>query len=252
VPEIIIIALPLGTLLALLYSLAAMSRSNEIISMLGAGLSITRILVPLMAVGVVLAGVTAYFNYEGAPHATGVKKDLVGEIKHGRKKERTIRGHLFRNREDSRTWFVSRLPLKQDSLRDVQIVQQDENGNISDQWYAREAFYNHDSSSWTLRGARHVRMSPEGDVVESGGTRTIEIDGWSETPWRVGSSMMIADFMSVPELRDYLFHNGDFPDQRLAPYRLWCYAAGRSNTACLAHQALALRNGPRNLDAWRL
>jgi len=239
VPEIIIIALPLGTLLALLYSLAAMSRSNEIISMLGAGLSITRILVPLMAVGVVLAGVTAYFNYEGAPHATGVKKDLVGEIKHGRKKERTIRGHLFRNREDNRTWFVSRLPLKQDSLRDVQIVQQDENGNISDQWYAREAFYNHDSSSWTLRGARHVRMSPEGDVVESGGTRTIEIDGWSETPWRVGSSMMIADFMSVPELRDYLFHNGDFPDQRLAPYRTHLHYRWALPAVCLVVVFLA-------------
>ena len=39
VPEIIVIALPLATLLALLYSLAGMSRSNEIISMLGAGRS---------------------------------------------------------------------------------------------------------------------------------------------------------------------------------------------------------------------
>jgi lipopolysaccharide export system permease protein len=76
VPEIIIIALPLGTLLALLYSLSAMSRSNEIISMLGSGRSVVRILVPLMVVGVVLTGVTAFFNYEGTFFATGKTSGL--------------------------------------------------------------------------------------------------------------------------------------------------------------------------------
>ncbi|HRJ73972.1 MAG TPA: LptF/LptG family permease, partial [Terrimicrobiaceae bacterium] len=54
IPQIVVISLPIGTLLALLYSLTAMSRSNEIISMLGAGVSVTRILVPLFFVGLVL------------------------------------------------------------------------------------------------------------------------------------------------------------------------------------------------------
>ena len=49
IPEIIVVSLPIGALLALLYSLTAMSRSNEIISMLGAGVSVTRVLVPLDA-----------------------------------------------------------------------------------------------------------------------------------------------------------------------------------------------------------
>ena len=62
IPEIVVMSLPIGTLLAILYSLSAMSRSNEIISMLGAGRSIVRILVPLMVTGVFLTGLTAYFN----------------------------------------------------------------------------------------------------------------------------------------------------------------------------------------------
>ena len=40
IPEIIVISVPVATLLALLYSLTAMSRSNEIIAMLGAGRSV--------------------------------------------------------------------------------------------------------------------------------------------------------------------------------------------------------------------
>ncbi len=218
VPEIIVIALPLGTLLALLYSLAAMSRANEIISMLGAGRSVVRILVPLMAVGVVLSGVNAYFNYETAPQATGMKKTVVGDIKRGRKKERSIRGHLFKNREDSRIWFASRLSLENGDMEDLQIVQQDAEGHIRQQWYASRASYDPATATWILKKARHIEMDPNGDIVKSEMQDQMELQGFSETPWRVASSRMKADHLSVPELRDYLKYNSDFPDKRLAAY----------------------------------
>ena len=64
IPEIIVVSLPIGGLLALLYSLTAMSRSNEIISMLGAGVSVTRVLVPLMLVGLLLVAITGYGQEE--------------------------------------------------------------------------------------------------------------------------------------------------------------------------------------------
>lgn len=218
VPEIIVIALPLGTLLALLYSLAAMSRANEIISMLGAGRSVVRILVPLMAVGVVLSGVNAYFNYESAPQATGMKKTVVGDIKRGRKKERSIRGHLFKNREDSRIWFASRLSLENGNMEDLQILQQDAEGHIRQQWYAARASYDPATATWILKNARHIEMDPDGDILKSEMQDQIELHGFSETPWRVASSRMKADYLSVPELRDYLNYNSDFPDKRLAAY----------------------------------
>jgi len=224
VPEIIVIALPLATLLALLYSLAGMSRSNEIISMLGAGRSILRILAPLLFVGLLLTGITAYFNYEGAPHATGMKKVIVGDIKRGKKSDKNIKGHLFRNREDFRTWFVARMSLRGERIQDLQIVQQDSEGNIRQQWYASEAVFDPLVARWTLRNAKHVEMDKEGNILKSVMPGNIQIDGWSETPWRISSSMLNADFLSVPELSDYLKYNADFPSNRLAAYRThWHY-----------------------------
>ena len=224
VPEIIVIALPLATLLALLYSLAGMSRSNEIISMLGAGRSILRILTPLLFVGVLLTGVTAFFNYEGAPHATGMKKVIVGDIKRGKKSDKNIKGHLFRNREEYRTWFVARMSLRGERIQDVQIIQQDAEGNILQQWYAREAVFDPLMARWILIGGKHVEMDTEGNILKSEMPGNIAIDGWSETPWRISSSMLNADFLSVPELNDYLQYNADFPENRLAAYRThWHY-----------------------------
>ena len=218
IPEIIVMSVPIGTLLAILYSLSAMSRSNEIISMLVAGRSIVRILLPLMVVGVFLTGLTAYFNYESAPHASGIKKVLVGDIRRGAKAEKSIRAHLFRNREDRRTWFVSRMPLGGARLTGVQIVQQDADGSIVQQWYAREATFDSHLLQWKLADARYVEMNTEGDILKAELSDQIRIDGWSETPWRIASSMLNADFLSVEELNDYLKYNSDFPVSRLAPY----------------------------------
>ena len=224
VPEIIVIALPLATLLALLYSLSAMSRANEIISMLGAGRSVVRILIPLLLVGCLLSGITGYFNYEAAPHATGMKKIIVSEINDGVKRDRSIKGHLFRNREDFRTWFVAHMSVGGSKLNGVQIVQQDSNGNIIKQWYANHAVFDSIISRWSLKSAKYLEMNIYGEIVKNEIQDTILIDDWSETPWRISSSMLKADFLSVPELNDYLKYNADLPELRLAAYKTqWHY-----------------------------
>jgi len=219
IPEIVVVSLPIGALLALLYSLTAMSRSNEIISMLGAGVSVTRVLVPLMMVGLVLVGVTGYFNYESAPHAAMIKKRMLRDIKRGKTTEVGLTGHLYRNREDLRTWFIRKVYVDSQKLSDVQIVQQDADGNIITEWYAREAHYSDIAKSWNLLRARYVEIDLEGRISKSELHDEMEIPGWRETPWRIASSVMNPDYLSVPELEDYLVFNKDFPEVRLAPYR---------------------------------
>ncbi|HWB58902.1 MAG TPA: LptF/LptG family permease, partial [Chthoniobacteraceae bacterium] len=79
IPEFVIIILPAALLLALLYSLSRMSRSNEIISILSSGVSLYRLIVPLVAMGLLVAGVCFAMNYKLAPHAEIFKKlDLLG------------------------------------------------------------------------------------------------------------------------------------------------------------------------------
>ena len=219
IPEIVVISLPIGALLALLYSLTAMSRSNEIISMLGAGVSVTRVLVPLIFVGLALTAITAYFNYEGAPHAEMIKKRMIRDIKRGKRTEVGLTGHLYRNREDLRTWFIRKVYADSNRLTDVQILQQDAEGNITTEWYARDAYHNDTTKSWTLQRAKYVEINKDGRITKSELYDELEIPGWRETPWRIASSVMNPDYLSVPELKDYLVFNRDFPEVRLAPYR---------------------------------
>ena len=64
-----------------------------------------------------------------------------------------------------------------------------------------------------------MELDSNGDITKSEFKDTLNIDGWSETPWRILSSAMNPEFLSVSELRDYLRFNGDFPENRLAVYR---------------------------------
>src|SRR4051812_45951789 len=153
-PAITVLSLPIGLLLALLFALSKMSRHNEIISMLTAGQSLVRVIVPLIIAGIVASGVCFWLNTASAPHADAVKKQMLEEITRGSKRaaaRETIEGHLFRDRLNNRTWFVRKLrpgsphgendknrpsaPL----LDGVHITQQDPEGHITRKWYAARA-----------------------------------------------------------------------------------------------------------------
>src|SRR5438552_71188 len=120
-PQIIVICLPVGLLLALLYSLSRMSRANEIISMLTAGRSVTRILMPLIGVGFIATVVCFALNYELAPHAEEMKRVMMAQLTKGDAQHTKIDEQLFRNRADSRTWYVRIIQKTAPQLSGVHI-----------------------------------------------------------------------------------------------------------------------------------
>ena len=220
-PSILVICLPVGLLLALLYSLSRMSRSNEIISMLTAGCSVVRIMVPLFLFGILITGVSFLLNYSMAPHSEEMRKVLMDKIN---KKDRSaeLDQQLFRNRQDNRTWYTEVVEKKMNTLRGVHITQQDAEGRITTKWYANWAYFHPQDSSWTLTRGKQVNFDKAGNVLNEDTTwlrGAKKITGWSETMWRILSSNADPQDLSVPELRDYLHFNGDFPETQLAPFR---------------------------------
>ena len=220
VPAVIVVSLPVAMLLSLLYSLSHMSRCNEIISMLTAGQSVARIMVPLMAAGLVATAASTLFSYRLAPHAEAVKKVEFERLR-GRRVDSVLSAQLFRNRADNRTWFVQKMRKGSNELDGVDIHVEDSNQNITRKYYARRAIYSPATGKWNLERGMTVNFDTEGNITGEDlwleGGRTI--DHWSETPWRIASSNLDPQILSVPELRDYLRFNWDFPGTLLAPYR---------------------------------
>ena len=216
VPEVFIILLPVALLLALLFSLGRMSRSNEIVSMLTAGVSIPRVLAPLIAMGVLTVAASLALNYSLAPHAEMAKKNFIATA---RSHQFNVQGQIFRNRTDLRTWFIQSFRPGHNVFNNVQVLQQDASDNIVESYIAPKATYHEDTKSWELENVKVVHYDATGNIIDEKILPSLKIEHWSETPFRLGSANVRAEYLSFPELRQYLHFNSDFPVTLLAPFR---------------------------------
>jgi lipopolysaccharide export system permease protein len=217
IPQVFIILLPVSLLLSLLFALGRMSRANEIVSMLTAGVSLPRLLLPLIGMGLLTVAASMALNYSLAPHAELARKTFISEAQS--RPGRTIQGQIFRNRTDQRTWFVQNFLQRSNTFNNVQVLQQDANDNIVTNYVAARAVYRPEIKTWELENARVVHYDQSGNIVDEQFLPSLEIEHWSETPFRLGSANERAEFLSLPELREYLRFNADFPATLLAPFR---------------------------------
>jgi lipopolysaccharide export system permease protein len=218
VPQVLVVILPVALLLGLLFSLGRMSRSNEIVSMLTSGVSLPRILAPLLLAGLLTTAASTALNYSLAPHGEYARKKLLEEPQ-SRRSYLGLLAQIFRNRTDNRTWFIQQFYPGQDVFKNVHIVQQDANDNIVTTYIFTEAIYHPENHGWEFREGKILHYDEAGNITGAEPyVKSILITDWSETPYRLSSANLRAEHLSVPELREYLNFNSDFPVTLLAPF----------------------------------
>ncbi len=227
-PSVAILILPIALLLALLYCLGRMSQSNEILSMLSAGVSLGRVLRPIFLVGLAVTALSMYLNYAPAPQADARRERAEAELEAGRRLQRlnTTVGYLFPNRTDNRIWFIQKLPSDPSlPLTGVRVEQITPTGIVK--YYAKTATYDEPTHTWEFHDSKTAHCDLDGGSTLPDGNFDVSyaplltLGGWSETPWRIASAVLQPDKLSVPELRQYLQLNGDFTDVQLAPFRAY-------------------------------
>ena len=217
-PQILVMLLPVALLLALLFVLGRMSRSNEIVSMLTCGVSVPRIIAPLIAVGLLTTAGSTALNYSLAPHAEFARKKLLEDTQ-SRRPQLGLMAQIFRNRTDNRTWFIQQFRPGENRFTTLHIVQQDANDNITVNYIATSAVYHPETKAWELEQVKVVDYDEAGNITRLiPYTKSLMITDWSETPFRLSSANLRAEYLSVPELQEYLQFNSDFPPTLLAPF----------------------------------
>ncbi|HSH38945.1 MAG TPA: LptF/LptG family permease [Chthoniobacterales bacterium] len=217
-PQIFVILLPVSLLLALLFSLGRMSRRNEIVSMLTAGVSIPRLILPLVAMGFFTALVSGVLNYSLAPKAELTRRTFFEDARNRGREPGLISGQIFRNRAEARTWFIQHFRPERNEYITVQVLQQDEHENVKKNYMATRAYYHPDKHAWELQLVKVVTYDAGGNIVDDVTTESLMMTQWSETPFRLTSSTMRAEHLSLGELHNYLNFNADFPPSLLAPF----------------------------------
>jgi len=79
-PYIIVLSLPVAMLLASLFSIGQMARFNEIIAMTASGMSLYRILLPIIALGFIISGVVLYAGEKLVPLTNQKKIEIYNQF----------------------------------------------------------------------------------------------------------------------------------------------------------------------------
>jgi LPS export ABC transporter permease LptG len=243
-PYIYVTVMPVALLLAVLYALTRMSRANEIISMLGVGLSLAQVLRPIFLTTAFICLLSLAANYYWAPRAEGNRKAVVRAMSERAADSIMASAIMFRDEQTRRTWYVATFPFSLRSGRErmhgVQIREENADGTPSRTILAS-------SAGWTPRGGWRFYDGSEmiyqnGSVAmirpfpaRKDGQTILEVPGIEETPWSIVSYALRADFMSVPEIVSYLHAHPKAADEKLAPFRTHFW-----HRFALPWQALAL------------
>ncbi|MGC3958021.1 MAG: LptF/LptG family permease [Verrucomicrobiota bacterium] len=111
-PQLLAFVLPIALLLALLYALTQHARNNEITAMRAAGISLWRLALSYLVVGLLASVALLIINEELAPEAEA-RAELI-KARHASSGQAKFRKHIvtnlgFFNNRDGRNWAIKEL-----------------------------------------------------------------------------------------------------------------------------------------------
>jgi lipopolysaccharide export system permease protein len=196
-----IIVLPVATLIAVLFALGGMARRNELIAMTASGVSLYRILRPVLVVGLAMSLVGLAFSTELVPRGNHHSSEIYDhEIKGRPRISGSQRRDLSYLGSGGRFFLIRRFDGDAGSMEDV-VLQQFTEGTLVHRVDAERADW--DGNRWVFHDGyiRHFRENGP-PKVESFSERTF--DDMTETPRDFLRPDKEPDEMTLPELRDHI------------------------------------------------
>jgi lipopolysaccharide export system permease protein len=144
-PYILSLVLPVGMLLSSLFSLGTLAKNNELLAFKSAGISLYRIILPLLILSFILSLVSLSFNELVVPFTNLRKDEIRTEEIDKKKKERGLLFHnVFVQGENNRIFYLGLFDGQRNAGTQV-LVQRFEGNKLIEQIEAKKM-------SWTGNG----------------------------------------------------------------------------------------------------
>lgn len=183
-PTVLIRIVPTSLLLAVLYSLSSLTKNNELTAMRASGISIIRLMVPFLAVGLVSTLVVGLIHENIGPRAAYWCYNFVREQKKNDPAEVYIKQDLaIKHQGTRRIWLVGEFDIRDYRMKQIEVIQQREDTSDAMKIRAKEAQWL--DGRWWFK-----------DLVE----QTYDLDGNPMGPPRFALTEEMVDLTEQPSL----------------------------------------------------
>jgi LPS export ABC transporter permease LptG len=204
-PAILILLLPYTLLLANIYCLGKLSKSNEIIAMVQSGTGVLRISFPLIFAGLWCSVLLLGLNYQWAPHAEGKRNEMIA-IAQGRPIIQA-KNVLFRAPDSNRLWMVGTFPenfLKGEPLQNIEITTIRPDQTIKTRINSPSANYDKETRIWTFENPLISRFEPGQAPIFEQLNEPLIRKTWKETPAQIIKPGLSVEHLGIPEINSWL------------------------------------------------
>ena len=211
---------PASLLLATLYALWRLTRNNELTAFRTSGMSLYRIMLPFLGVGLVFTIASGLVKELIAPRAEAwaeAFKDNAWQAP----QSRVLEDQAYFNSAGLRQWLIGSFDLAEPHrLNDVRITQ--ENADGTRQWELAAEKAEWLDGAWWLYAPQFQKFGEEDQPVGSltpldpNPTEIREIPEFTETPRDFAIEFKNPEFLTTLELRHYLQAHPEMSDTRIA------------------------------------
>ena len=198
-PGMFVLIMPMALLLGLLFCLSNLGRYNELAAMRTSGISLVRLALPLLAIGLAATGAVFAVNELFVPHARE-KADAVRASMKGKGERDVLENFFFANTTEHRDWYARRFDTRRFEMDNAEVHDRKADGTPGVDLYAERArwidnqwhFFNADVYDHRLEPPLVVRV-----------TET-NFPAFKESPKRLAVEGKQPDQLTSSELRRYI------------------------------------------------
>jgi len=193
-PSFLAVVLPIVLLVSLLYALGQLHRTNEIVAMRAAGLSLFRITRSIWISGVVLCGVMWWLNASVVPWSVETTRALSDQFEFEFQAKTAANSLIgvtrtvaFDNQRQGRMWLINRYSRYNQRAYGVTVSELDAKRREKTRVQAREAKFDPQRNCWIFWGGRETWIDPETREI----TRTVPFDEKAKPHYTEEPSLML-------------------------------------------------------------
>jgi lipopolysaccharide export system permease protein len=219
VPSVLALIVPIALLLAVLYSLSQLTKNNELTAMRASGVSLYRLLIPFVLVGLGFTAGMYYVNERIAPDNAYWCDQYMRAIKsHETVDVDIVKNHPLKNEMGRRNWMITEFNVVTFEMRGVNLIQEREDSSYEIEYDAKAASWL--DGKWWFRDVTiqvyDESSNPRGRPRER---PFMEIVGLNETPKDfINEVKYDPRYMTASELLNFVRTRPNLTERTVARY----------------------------------
>jgi lipopolysaccharide export system permease protein len=206
VPYILVLTLPVAMLLASMGTVSQMSRNYEIVALKSSGVSLNRIFLPLLVLGLLVSLMVLGFGESVVPFTNQKRGNLERQdIRKRSLQFETVRNNLYYAGTQGRFYFIKKYDAARAAMDSVVIWQMDTQNRLAVRVDAPRGLWV--NGHWELQGIRNVpiiRRRFVNDLMQEDSLQSLVLEDFQETPESFTKRVLLPDEMNFAQLARYI------------------------------------------------